>query len=318
MVEKPGDPRLGMQRQVGLAVADGTQRVVIGLVVSAVLAVIKLGTGVAGASYALIADGVESTFDVFSGLLVWGGLRAGGSPPNAEYPYGQGRAEQVAGLAIAAMLLSGAIGIAAGAIRGIVVPHGGPASFTLPVLAVVVVVKEAMYRFLDSGGRTIGSGALRADAWHHRSDALTSMAAFVGISVALVGGEGFETADDWAALLACGVIAWNGTKLFRASIRDVLDAAAPPEIIAEVRRIAEKVPGVTGIDDLRVRRSGLVWFVDIHVEVDGSRSVREGHEIAHHVQDRLVESDFPISDALVHIEPAKVSPEPSETGAGSV
>jgi len=308
LIDEPAEISRATQLQLDIAVADGTRRVAIGLVTSAVLAVIKLGTGIVGASYALVADGVESAFDVFSGLLVWSGLRVGGAPPSSEYPYGQGKAEQIAALAVAAMLLSGAIGIAAGAIRGIMIPHGGPAAFTLPVLAVVVVVKEAMYRLLNTGGTAIGSEALRADAWHHRSDALTSVAAFIGISVALIGGEGYEAADEWAALLACGVIAWNGSRLFRSAIREVLDAAAPPEIAARVRELAGGVTGVTGIDDLRIRRSGLVWLVDIHVEVDGAQSVRQGHEIAHRVRDRLEQSEFPIREALVHIEPSRDDP----------
>lgn len=274
------------------------------LVVSTALAAVKIVTGVIGNSYALIADGVESVLDVFGAVVVWGGLRASGAPQSEVYPYGQGKAEHLAALFVATILLAAAAGIAAGAVHEIIVPHQSPAFFTLPVLAVVVIGKEATYRMLRATGRELGSQSITTDAWHHRSDALTSAAAFLGISIALVGGEGFESADDWAALLACSVIAWNGLRLFRSAAREVLDAAAPPEVRARVRELALSVPQVEGIDVVRVRRSGLVYLVDIHVEVRGALSVREGHAIAHRVKDRILHSELPVLDALVHVEPA--------------
>lgn len=292
------------RRQLDRAVSEGTRATMVGLVVSAILAVIKLGTGVVGNSYALIADGVESTFDIFSGLLVWGGLRASRADPTEGFPYGQGKAEHLAALAVATMLLAGAAAIAIGAVHEILVPHESPAVFTLPVLVGVIVAKESLYRLLRARGRKLGSQALSTDAWHHRSDALTSLAAVVGITIALIGGEGYESADDWAALVACAVIAWNGGRLFKSATRDILDAAAPPDVVARLREIAGNVPGVTGIDELRVRRSGLVLLVDIHVEVHGALSVSEGHRIAHRVKDRLLDSELPVLDVLVHIEPS--------------
>jgi cation diffusion facilitator family transporter len=175
----------------------------------------------------------------------------------------------------------------------------------------VLIAKELMFRLLSARGRAIGSQALNADAWHHRSDALTSLAAFVGITVALTAGEGFESADDWAALVACAVITFNGVRLFRASLREVLDVAAPKEVRERIREIAESVPGVDGIDLLRVRQSGLALWVDIHIEVEGDISVRDGHEIAHLVKDGLLHSDLRILDALVHVEP---HPDPHADG----
>ena len=303
MAEHPSRDSSPTPDQLRAAVTEGTRATVIGLVLSAVLAVVKLGAGILGNSYALIADGVESTLDIFSALLVWSGLRASGAPPTDRFPYGQGKAEPLAALAVATMLLAAAVGIALGALREIVVPHNAPALFTLPVLAVVVLGKEAAFRILRSKGRALGSQALSTDAWHHRSDALTSLAAFVGISVALFGGEGFESADDWAALLACAVIAWNAIHLLRSAARDVLDVSAPEEVHTRIRQLAAAVPGVEGIDVLRVRRSGLVFLADIHVEVDGALPVREGHAIAHRVKDQILRSELPVLDALVHIEP---------------
>ena len=250
-----------------------------------------------------MADGVESVLDIFSGLLIWGGLRVSAIPQTERYPYGLGKAEPLASLVVSTVLLVAAAGIAVGAVQEIVTPQQGPAAFTLLVLVGVVVTKEAMFRLLSARAEAIGSRALQVDAWHHRSDALTSLAAFVGISVALVLGEGYESADDWAALVACAVISYNGIRLFRASLKEVLDVAAPDEIRDSIRKVTESVPGVEGVDLLRVRRSGLVLWVDIHVEVDGELSVRAGHEIAHLVKNRLMDSDLRILDALVHIEP---------------
>jgi len=304
-------------QQLRAAVAEGTRATVFGLVASSVLAVIKLGAGILGNSYALIADGVESTLDIFSALVVWGGLRVSGANPTDSFPYGRGKAEHLAALAVATMLLAAAVGIALGALHEIIVPHEAPAAFTLPVLAGVVLSKEAIYRVLRAKGRRLGSQALSTDAWHHRSDALTSLAAFVGISIALVGGEGYEGADDWAALSACGVIAWNAVRLLRSAARDVLDVAAPEDIHSRIRQLATAAPGVEGVELLRVRRSGLVFLVDIHVEVDGGLSVRDGHEIAHRVKDGILHSELPVLDALVHIEPASSMPERPTIEGGS-
>ena len=298
-------------RQLDQAVAQGTRAAALGVVASALLATTKIAAGIFGSSFALVADGVESVLDIFSGLLIWGGLRASAIPQTDRYPYGLGKAEPLASLVVATVLLMAAVGIAVGAVQEIVTPQQGPAGFTLFVLVGVLITKEAMYRMLSTRAEAIGSRALQVDAWHHRSDALTSLAAFVGISVALVFGEGYESADDWAALVACLVISYNGIRLFRASLKEVLDVAAPDEVRDRIREITESVAGVDGIDLLRVRGSGLVLWVDIHVEVDGELSVREGHEIAHLVKDRLMDSDLRILDALVHIEPY-----PSDARAG--
>jgi cation diffusion facilitator family transporter len=290
--------------QLQEAYARGARATAFGLVISAGLASLKIGAGVLGSSYALIADGVESVVDLFSSVMVWGGLRFSVAPRTEEYPYGRGKAESLAALLVATMLLFAAVGIAIGALSGIRNPHEPPAPFTLAVLVAVVAAKEIVFRVLLARGDEIDSVALRADAWHHRSDAITSLAAFVGISLALVEGEAWAAADEWAALLACGIIAWNGVSLFRSGLRDVLDAAAPQGIRTRIRAIAGQVDDVAGVDELRVRKSGLVYFVDIHVEVEGGLSVRRGHEIGHEVKSALMGSELPILDVLVHIEPA--------------
>ena len=304
-------------QQLNDAVRRGTRVAAIGVVVSAVLATTKIAAGVIGNSFALVADGVESVLDIFSGLLVWGGLRVSALPQSDRYPYGLGKAEPLASLVVSTVLLLAAVGIAIGATQEIMSPQEVPESFTLVVLIGVLIAKEVMFRVLSTHGREIGSQSLNTDAWHHRSDALTSLAAFIGISVALTAGEGFESADDWAALVACAVITYNGVRLFRASLREVLDVTAPNEIRDRIREIAESVPGVDGVDLLRVRQSGLALWVDIHVEVEGEISVREGHHIAHLVKDGLLHSDLRILDALVHIEP-RPDPQPDSVTSGRI
>ena len=275
------------------------------LVINAALAAVKITAGVLGHSYVLIADGIESTADIFSSVVVWSGLRVAVIPADENHPFGHGKAESVASVIVSMLLLGAALLIAVESVREILTPHQAPAWFTLPVLFAVIVIKETLFRLAFRAGHSLESTALKSDAWHHRSDALTSAAAFVGISIALVGGPGYENADDWAALLACGVIAWNGLRLLRAALDEVMDAAVSPEVVAGVRKLAGDVEGVIAIEKCRIRKSGLHLALDIHVVVDGGVSVRRGHDIAHQVKDRLLQSQHRINDVTVHIEPDK-------------
>ncbi|MEX2465888.1 MAG: cation diffusion facilitator family transporter [Gemmatimonadota bacterium] len=312
---KPTSPEpRATAEQLDAAYRKGTRAMATALSLSALLAVVKITAGLAGNSFALVADGVESVLDLLSSVLVWGGLRLSSAPQTPEFPYGRGKAEPLAAMIVAIILLAAAVGIAFGAVHEIVTPHGPPAAFTLVVLVLVVATKELTFRFLTHRGTDVGSQAMLADAWHHRADALTSVAAFLGISLALLMGEGWEAADDWAALVACVVIAWNGVNLLRGAFREVMDASAPQEVRDRIRRIAADVADVHGIDEVRVRRSGLVYLVDIHVEVDEALTVRRGHEIGHDVKDRLIACELPILDVLVHIEPPRPTPEAPPRG----
>jgi len=268
-----------------------------------VLAIVKIAAGILGNSYALVADGIESTTDIFSSLVVWSGLRISARPPDRNHPFGHGKAESIAGVVVSVMLLGAALLIAIQSVLEIRHPQHLPAPFTLAVLVGVIAVKETLFRFVRRVGSNLASRALMADAWHHRSDALTSAAAFVGISIALVGGEGYGAADDWAALFACVVIFFNGIRLLRPALDDMMDAAAPPEIEEIVREMAASVEGVHNVEKCRIRKSGILLLMDIHVRVDGEIPVRKGHDIAHAVKDRLVASHLPIADVVVHIEP---------------
>lgn len=287
----------------------------IGMAVNIVLAIVKIVTGVVGNSYALIADGIESTTDIVSSLVVWTGLKVSSLPPDDDHPYGHGKAESMAGIVVALALLAAAVFIAVQSLREIITPHHAPAWFTLMVLALVIGTKETLYRFVFKVGDELTSTAVKGDAWHHRSDAITSAAAFVGISIALLGGQGYESADDWAALLACAVILFNGYRIFRAALGEIMDAAVPSPIQKEIREIAASVSGVVRVEKCRTRKSGLGLFVDIHVEVDGDLTVRRGHEIAHDVSNRLRSSSLSIQDVVVHVEPALAEPARTETAA---
>ncbi|MBF0490225.1 MAG: cation transporter [Candidatus Omnitrophica bacterium] len=278
--------------------------VLIGLVCNIILACTKIIAGILGNSYALIADGVESTTDIFSSAIVLGGLKIGSMPADEHHPYGHGRAESLAAMIASVALLVVGVGIATESIREIGHPHHAPAAFTLVVLVVVVFIKEFLSRFIFSIGKDVNSFALEVDAWHHRLDAMTSFAAFIGISIALLGGKGYECSDDWAALAASVIIFFNGCILLKKAVAEIMDRAPSSQTEAIVRKTASEVPGVVAIEKCRLRKSGLQLFVDIHVEVDGKLCVMEAHDISHHVKDTLIAAPLGIVDVLVHIEPA--------------
>ena len=274
-----------------------------GLLVNAVLAVAKVVSGVIGNSYALIADGIESTADLLSSTIVWSGLQIASRDPDAEYPFGYGKAESLAAATVSLMLIGAAIAISILALREVVTPHHAPAPFTLVVLVVVVLVKEILYRRVQAVGHAVDSDALRADAWHHRSDAITSLAAFIGISIAIVGGEGWESADDWAALFAASVILWNGQRLLRPAIAGLMDRSAAPPMLSRVHDIAASVPHVRAVEKVIVRRAGTDYFADLHVEADPEMPLREAHAVGHAVKAAIMDQLPNVRGVLVHMEP---------------
>ena len=276
------------------------------MIVNLVFAAAKILGGLVGNAYVLIADGIESALDIAGSLIIWGGLKFAARPPDETHPYGHGKAEPIAAVVVAVGVLAAALGLAIESVREIRTPHHGPAPFTLGILIVVIVVKEILFRYVNRVARNVESTAVQTDAWHHRSDALTSAAAFIGITAALIGGRGWESADDWAALFACCVIAANGVRLLRPALYEIMDTAPRGEIVDRVRNAAAAVPGVIEIEKCFVRKMGLSFYVDLHVRVDGSISVREGHDLAHRVKDIIRGADSRIVDVLVHIEPAKL------------
>ncbi len=274
-----------------------------GIVVSVILIFIKGISGHLGHSYALIADATESGADILSSGLLWVGLRIAVKEPDEEHPYGHGKAEPLAAIAVSLFLIGAATWIAYHSINFIGTPHTLPKSFTLWVLLIVIGIKEIMFRYVLSVGNKINSQAVKADAQHHRSDAITSVAAFIGISIALIGGKGYEGADDWAALVASALIFYNAIVIIRPALSEIMDAAPSNEIVEKVKNLAGSVSEVKGIEKCFVRKMGFDYYVDIHIEVDGQLSVIEGHRIAHLVKDALLESKLRVINVLVHIEP---------------
>src|SRR6266513_1907403 len=295
-------PRAGTSRsvwQIGARVA------LFGMIVNLIFAMAKILGGFFGHAYVLIADGIESALDVGGSFVIWGGLKVASRPPDATHPYGHGKAEPIAAVIVAIGVLAAAVGLAIQSVREIFLPHHGPASYTLGILIVVIVVKEFLFRYVNRIGRDVESTAVQTDAWHHRSDAVTSAAAFIGISVALIGGERWQSADDWAALFACAVIGANGYRILSPALHEIMDTAPGGPIVNSVRNAAAAVPGVIEVEKCLIRKMGLDFYVDLHVGVNGSISVHEGHAIAHQVKAAIQQGDSRIADVLVHIEPAK-------------
>ena len=278
----------------------------IGLAVNVTLTVAKFLAGILGHSQALIADAVESLADIFSSIIVWRGLVVAEAPPDEDHPYGHGKAEPLAAAIVSAMLLLAAGMIAFHSLSGIVEPRVAPSAWTLILLIGVIAVKEILFRFVLHEAAHVESSAVKTDAWHHRSDAITSAAAFLGIGIALIGGPGYEHADNWAALVAAIVIAFNGWRLLRPAFNELMDRSPEREIIDEIRRIAGTIPGVDAVEKCFVRKMGYQLFVDMHVEVDPQMTVLRSHEIAHEVKDKIREAMPSVHDVLVHIEPLNI------------
>jgi cation diffusion facilitator family transporter len=287
--------------------ADATRRGMrwaqIAILINTGLAITKLVAGLVGHTYALVADAIESTADIFSSTIVWGGLRLASRDPDDAYPFGYGKAEPLASAVVSLMLLGAAISIAVQALAEIRTPHLTPAPWTLVVLVAVVLVKWTLSRRVHAVGAEIGSTAVKADAWHHMSDAVTSAAAFVGISIAVWGGSGWESADDWAALLASGVIALNGVNMLRPTVHDLMDRMPAPEIVEPIRRAAEGVPGVLATEKLAVRRAGLGYRVTIHVQADPKLPLDEAHVLSGRVKSAIRAAAPTVQYVLVHMEP---------------
>ncbi|EPB65385.1 cation diffusion facilitator family transporter [Ancylostoma ceylanicum] len=267
------------------------------------LAVIKGLAGFFGNSYALIADAIESTTDVFSSVLVLFGIKYANKPADENHPYGHGRIEPLITFIVVGFLGTSAMIIAHESIKNIQTPHELPKPWTLIVLGAIIIWKEISFQIVIRKSRQIHSSSLKADAWHHRSDAITSIAAFIGISIALFFGEGYETADDWAALVASGFILYNSYLIFRPALGEIMDENTYDELITEIRKIALTVEGVMGTEKCHVRKVGLNYLVDLHAIVDEHITVREGHAISHRLKDAIQEQLPGVGNVLIHIEP---------------
>jgi cation diffusion facilitator family transporter len=267
------------------------------------LALVKFAAGVFGNSYALIADALESTTDVLSSLLVLFGLRFANKPADKNHPYGHGKAEPLITFIVVVFLVFSAVVIAFQSIRNIQTPHSLPAPYTLIVLAIIILLKEIFYRFVSKRGKETNSTSLKADAFHHRSDAITSFAAFIGILVALILGEGYESADDWAALLSCVFILYNSYRIFRPALGEIMDEHYYDDMVMNIKMHSLEVKGILDTEKCHIRKAGLHFYVDLHIIVNGGITVHEGHKISHELKDHLLATMPELTDVLIHVEP---------------
>ena len=275
-----------------------------GIIVSLALAIIKALGGIFGNSYALIADAIESTTDIITSSLLYIGLTWSSKPADKEHPYGHGKAEALIALGIALALVIAAVIIGIESVHNIRTPHDSPKAFTLLILGGVILTKELLYRYVIKTGNEINSGAVKADAFHHRSDAITSGAAFIGITIGLCGGPGYEVADDWAALLAGLIIIINAYLIARPAIGELLDEELEPHLNEQVKKLAAEVAGVEFIEKCYIRKMGLKSHADMHVWVNKNLTVAQGHTIAHAVQDHIQEQLPQFAIINIHIEPS--------------
>ena len=273
------------------------------LISNTVLALIKGLAGVFGNSYALIADAIESTTDIFSSLLVLFGLKYAKRPADRNHPYGHGKIEPLITFMVVAFLVTSATIIAYESIQNIRTPHKIPKTWTLLVLAGIIIWKEVSFQIVIKKSKETNSSSLKADAWHHRSDAITSIMAFIGISIAVILGKGYETADDWAALLASTIILYNSYLIFRPALGEIMDENRYDDLIVKIRKIALEVEGVVSTEKCFVRKAGMMYHVDLHLVVNGDISVKQGHEIAHKLKDLLQQRIPNLAQVLIHVEP---------------
>ncbi|WP_159802012.1 cation diffusion facilitator family transporter [Flavobacterium sp. MK4S-17] len=267
------------------------------------LAIAKGVAGYFGNSYALIADAIESTADIFSSFLVLFGIKYSSRPADENHPYGHGRAEALITFLVVGFLITSATVIAYESIVNIRTPHELPKPWTLIVLGSIILWKEISFRLVMRKSRETNSSSLKADAWHHRSDAITSVAAFIGISLALLCGPGYESADDWAALFASGFILYNSYLIFRPALGEIMDEHLYDDVVEIIRNEAVKVPGIIYTEKCFVRKAGMVYHIDLHAVVDGNLSVRKGHELAHRLEKFLRDNIPGLGNVLIHIEP---------------
>jgi len=269
------------------------------------LAAVKWTAGILGHSYALIADAIESTTDIFSSVLVLFGLKYSSRPADKNHPYGHGRIEPLITFMVVGSLIVSAFIIARQSIINIQTPHELPRAFTLIILLIIIGWKEFSYRLVIKKSKETKSTSLRADAWHHRSDAITSVAAFIGITIALILGKGYENADDYAALFAAFFILYNCYLIFRPALGEIMDEHTYDDVVIQIREISKNVAGVIDTEKCLIRKAGMNFHVDLHITVNAQISIEEGHSISHKVKDMLIKEIPEISDVLIHVEPNK-------------
>lgn len=268
-----------------------------------ILSIIKIFSGVIGNSNALVADGIESLTDFISSILVFFGIKYANKPADKDHPYGHGKAEPLMTFLIVILMVIAAGLIIYQSILNIQISREAPQHFTLYILGFIIIFKEFLFQYISKTGKKTKSTILIADAWHHRSDAITSLAAFIGIALAIFMGKGWESADDWAAIIGGIIILYNAYKIFRPALSEIMDEHMYDDFIYQIRKTSNEVEGVKDTEKCFIRKHGMSFIVDLHLIVSGEISVKKGHEISHNVKDKLIKKHPEISDVLIHIEP---------------
>lgn len=268
-----------------------------------ILALLKGTAGVIGHSYALIADAIESTTDIISSIIVMFGVQYALKKPNKLHPYGYGKIEPILTIMVGALLFTSGCIIAYHSIDNIYIPHKVPSAWTLYVVGPIIIWKEISFQWVMQKAKKTNSSSLKADAWHHRADAITSLSAFIGISISLFFGDKYANADDYAALFAAIFIFYNSYKLVRPAFDEILDKQIYNNITDEVTQIASTLPEIDSIEKCYVRKAGMFYFIDLHARIQKDITVEEGHIRAHHLK-KVIEQKIPsVLEVMIHIEP---------------
>ncbi len=285
------------------SIEAGINAAKLGVITNCILSVIKIIAGVLGNSYALIADGIESVVDVVLSVVVWRGLRVSAKDANEKYHFGYGKAESLSAAAVAIFILGAAISIIVVSIREILTPHHLPAPFTLFILILVVITKELLARKVSRVGESVDSVSIKGDAVHHRADAITSGAAFMGILIAVIGGPGWEAADDYAAVFCGLIIAHNGYSILRQALKELMDRAPDNQLIEQIKNAALSIDEKIIVEKIMARKSGIAYFVGLHVHADPNMTLHDSHIVSGKVKTAIKRALPAVRDVLVHMEP---------------
>lgn len=274
-----------------------------GMAANIFLTVFKIWIGLAFRSHALVADGIHSLSDLFSDFVVIFGLKWGRKGPDEDHPYGHARIESVAGMLMGLILVAAATGIIYNALSSIYQHHQAtPSLWAIAAAFISIVIKEVLYWYTIRVGRRIRSLVIVGNAWHHRTDALSSVAVLIGVGAVYINPE-WHIADSLAAVIVSILIFKVGGELIWTAVKEVIDTAPDKDVLRQLSDYAETVDGVRQTHDIKARYSGSQILVEIHIVVDPDISVREGHGIAKQVKRKLLDNVEDVSDVIIHVDP---------------
>lgn len=279
-----------------------TQRVTLtGAAVNCLLAALQISFGLLGKSQALLADGIHTLSDLGTDFIVLYASRRSAKVADKSHPYGHGRIETLASVLLGAILGMVGIGIGLRGVDSIINPTNvNPEAITLVFASLAIVAKEGLYHYTQRAARRTHSSMLEANAWHHRSDALSSIVVVVGISAQLMG---VAYMDAVAAIIVAAMVSWIGVRLARKALYELIDTSLEAELIGGVRALMQANPSVVGVHNLRSRSMGGLGYLDAHIEVDSDLTVSEAHYIAHRIEHKVKKAFPKIIDVQIHIDP---------------